>query len=157
MRTTLTIAFAAATLGIAAQNVNVVNAYNYMKAGDLAKAAEYIEPAIQDPKTGVNEKTWRYRGDIYRLIAMGDDASLKAQFPEALDRAVDSYLKANELDVKGNYRTENIKALGALQVTSLNSGNEAFTSKDYDRAIALYGQSERIARSFGQVDTNAVF
>lgn len=157
MRNILSIAFCGVTLALSAQNVNVVNAYNYMKSGELDKAAEYIEPAILDAKTGANEKTWRYRGDIYRLIVTGEDAALKEQFPQALDRAIESYLKANELDTKGSYKTENIKALGALQVTSLNAGNEAFTAKRYKEAIALYGNSERIAKEFGQVDTNAIF
>ncbi|HNU58251.1 MAG TPA: hypothetical protein PKN30_16805, partial [Flavobacteriales bacterium] len=95
------------SVGLSAQNANVVSAYNYMQDGELAKAVEYIEPAILDAKTGANEKTWRYRGDIYRLIVMGEDAALKSQFPEAMDKAVESYLKANELDTKGSYKTEN--------------------------------------------------
>lgn len=157
MKLYLTLAFTASALGLAAQNANVVNAYNYMQDGQLAKAIEYIEPATLDVKTGVSEKTWRYRADIYRLIALGEDAGLKAQFPEAIDRAIDSYLKANELDTKGAYKKENDLALRALQGQSLNVGNDAFAAKEYDRAIARYAQSERVAQAFGQVDTNAVF
>lgn len=163
MRTALLIGTITLSFGLglshqaSAQNANVVNAYNYMKDGQYAKAVEFIEPAIQDPKTGAAEKTWRYRGDIYRLIAMGEDEAVKAQFPDAMDKAVDSYLKANELDTKGSYKIENVKALGALQGLSLNSGNDAFTAKDYDKAIANYARSERIAKAFGQTDTNAVF
>lgn len=145
------------SLGLNAQNSNVVSAYNYMQDGNLAKAAEFIEPATTDAKTSVAEKTWRYRGDIYRLIAMGEDATLKGQFPDATDKAVESYLRANELDVKGNYKSENVRALGALQGLSLNTGNEAFTSKNYDAAITNYARSEKIAKAFGQVDTNAIF
>ncbi len=156
-RTVFSMAAVMVTCIAAAQNANVVNAYNYMKSGELGKAAEYIDMAIQDPKTGVNEKTWRYRGDIYRLILENEDPALQAQFPEALDQAVESYLKAVELDTKGNYKQENVRALGALQGRSLNEGNDAFTAKDYDKAIAYYGQSERIAKAFDQVDTNAVF
>jgi ferritin-like metal-binding protein YciE len=44
-----------------------------------------------------------------------------------------------------------------LQGQSLNAGNDAFTAKNYDEAIARYGMSERIAKAFGQVDTNAIF
>jgi len=157
MKLYLTLAFTASALGLTAQNANVVNAYNYMQDGQLAKAIEYIEPATLDAKTGVSEKTWRYRADIYRLIALGEDAALKAQFPEAIDRAIDSFLKANELDTKGTYKKENDLALRALQGQSLNVGNDAFAAKEYDRAIARYAQSERIAQAFGQVDTNAVF
>lgn len=147
----------AATLGLAAQNANVVSAYNLMQDGKLDKAVEFIEPATQDAKTGINEKTWRYRGNIYRLIALGEDAELKAKYPDALEKAIESYLKANEFDAKGAYKTENIQYLGALQGASLNAGNDAFMAKDYDRAISSYALSERIAKTFGQVDTNAIF
>ncbi|HQW40828.1 MAG: tetratricopeptide repeat protein [Flavobacteriales bacterium] len=157
MKSFLTIAFTAGTLALTAQNANVVNAYNYMNDGQLAKAVEFIEPATTDAKTGASEKTWRYRGDIYRLIAMGTDQAVKDQFPQAMDKAVESYLKADELDAKGNNKEENMRALGALQGLSLNSGNDAFTAKDYDKAIANYARSEKIAKAFGQTDTNAIF
>ena len=157
MKNVLTIAFTAATLGISAQNANVVNAYNYMTDGQLVKAVEFIDPAVLDPKTGATEKAWRYRGDIYRLIVMGDDPALKTQFPDALDKSVDSYMKATELDTKGSYKSENIIALGALQGLSLNAGNDAFTAKNYDAAISNYARSEKIAKAFGHADTNAVF
>jgi tetratricopeptide (TPR) repeat protein len=158
MKTLFCAAAAAMTaLGAMAQNANVVSAFNYMKDGQYAKAVEFIEPATSDPKTGAMEKTWRYRGDIYRMIALGEDAGLKKQFPDALDKAAESYMKANELDSKGSYKRENNQALMAIQGASLNAGNDAFTAKDYDRAIACYGRSEAIAKSFGQADTNAIF
>lgn len=157
MKHALAILSCAATLGLAAQNANVVSAYNLMQDGKLDKAVEFIEPATQDPKTGVNEKTWRYRGNIYRLIALGEDAELKAKYPDALEKAIESYLKANELDAKGAYKTENVQYLGALQGASLNAGNDAYMAKNYDAAISSYALSERIAKAFGQVDTNAIF
>jgi len=157
MKTAVLLGTIALSLGLQAQNSNVVSAFNYMKDGDLAKATEFIEPATLDAKTGAAEKTWRYRGDIYRQIAMGTDDALKAQFPDAIDKAVASYLKASELDTKDNYRVENIQALGALQSMSLNAGNEAFTAKAYDTAILNYDRAERIAKAFGHADTNAVF
>lgn len=157
MRTLLTLTLAGTAYVAVAQNANVVNAYNYMKDGQLAKAVEYIDPASTDAKTGASEKTWRYRGDIYRMIALGEDQALKDQFPEAMERAIDSYLRAMELDAKGSYKVENTRALGSLQAASLNNGNDAFTAKQFDRAIALYANSERIAKAFGATDTNAIF
>ncbi len=155
--TLLTITSLALATGLSAQNANVVSAYNYMQDGKLDKAAEFIEPATKDPKTGISEKTWRYRGNIYRLIAMGDDAGLKAKYPDALEKAVDSYLKAVELDTKGAYKTENVSYLGALQGAALNGGNDAYMAKDYAKAVARYEMSQRIAAQFNQVDTNAIF
>jgi len=101
MKTFLTIALAAGTLGMYAQNANVVNAYNYMKDGDLAKAVEFIEPAIVDAKTGANEKTWRYRGDIYRMIVLGEDEALKTQFPDAIEKAVESFFDGERVGYEG--------------------------------------------------------
>jgi tetratricopeptide (TPR) repeat protein len=155
--TTLTTLAFAAALGLRAQNVNVVSAYNYLQDGNYAKAAEYIEPAIANESTMGKEKTWRYRGDIYRMIAMGEDQTLKSQFPDALQKAIDSYIKARELDVKKENERANIQALGALQIASLNAGNDAFTAKNYDQAVACYENSERIARAAGQVDSLAAF
>jgi tetratricopeptide (TPR) repeat protein len=147
----------ALAFNLSAQNANVVNAHNYMQDGKLDKAAEFIEPATLDAKTGANEKTWRYRGNIYRLIAFGEDAALKAKFPDALEKAVESYMKAVELDTKGSYKTENVSYLGALQGASLNGGNDAYMAKDYPTAVARYEMAQRIAAEFGQVDTNAIF
>ena len=155
--TTLTTLAFAAALGLRAQNVNVVSAYNYLQDANYAKAAEFIEPAITNESTMGKEKTWRYRGDIYRMIAMGEDQALKNQFPDALQKAIDSYLKARELDVKKENERSNIQALGALQIASLNAGNEAFTAKNYDQAVALYENSQRIATAAGQVDSLAAF
>ncbi len=144
-------------LNATAQNSAVVSAYMALDDNKIAEAVSYIEPAILNEGTSVKEKTWRYRGMIYSRVVFGDDAALKAQFPDALDKAVTSYTKANELDAKHGEKEANDKALRALQGTALNAGNDAFTAKDYDKAIALYNQSASIAKTFGEVDTNAVF
>jgi tetratricopeptide (TPR) repeat protein len=128
-----------------------------MGDGDYAKAAEYIEPAITNETTVGKEKTWRYRGAIYAHIANGDDAALKAKYPDAVEKAVESFIKAKELDAKNSYKEENDRALMNLQVNALNGGNDAFTAKQYDKAIQGYLLSERIAKAFGAVDSNAVF
>lgn len=156
-RILLAAAVLTAAVTLRAQNSNVVSAYNYLQDANYAKAAEYIEPAITNETTMGKEKTWRYRGDIYRMIALGEDQALKQQYPDALNRAIDSYLKARELDVKKDYERENIQALGALQIASLNAGNDAFVAKDYDGAVKYYENSQRIAASAGQVDSLACF
>jgi tetratricopeptide (TPR) repeat protein len=157
MRSILIIAALSAPFALRAQNSAVVSAYNYMGDGDYAKAAEYIEPAITNETTVGKEKTWRYRGAIYAHIANGDDAALKAKYPDAVEKAVESFIKAKELDAKNSYKEENDRALMNLQVNALNGGNDAFTAKQYDKAIQGYLLSERIAKAFGAVDSNAVF
>lgn len=157
MKKTLMALAALTGLAAHAQNSAVVSAFNYLQDGDLAKAAEFIEPATTNEGTAVKEKTWRYRGDIYKQIALSDKPELKQQFPDALNKAIESYIKANELDSKHAEKEGNDRALRMLQANALNAGNDAFTAKNYDQAILLYGKSEQIAKSFGEIDTNAVF
>ena len=157
MRKILTTLGTLAVLLVNAQNSAVVSAYMAMEDGKLAEAAGYIEPTILNEGTMVKEKTWRYRGQIYQRIAMSDEAALKAQFPGALDKAIASYQKANELDTKGAEKAENNKQLRMMQAVALNAGNDAFTAKDYDKAVTYYAKSEAIAKGFGEVDSNAVF
>ena len=157
MKHLLILAALAVPFALQAQNKNVVNAFNYMGSNEYGQAVEYIEPAITNETTSGKEKTWRYRGMIYSQIAMGTDDALKQKYPKALDKAVESFIKANELDPKGSYKEENDQSLINLQITALNGGNDAFNNKNYDKAIEGYMQSERIAKAFGKVDSNAVF
>ena len=50
--------------GAVAQKANVVSAYNYMKKKEFGKAYSYIEKAVANEKTGLDAKTWFYRGNI---------------------------------------------------------------------------------------------
>ncbi len=157
MRNTLFILGTLVGTNVMAQNSAVINAFNSLEDNQLAEAAGYIEPAILNEGTMVKEKTWRYRGMIYSRVVFGDDAALKGKFPDALDKAVASYQKAMELDTKGSEKEDNVRALEALQGTALNEGNAAFEAKNYDKAVASYAMSEKIAKSFGKIDSNAVF
>jgi hypothetical protein len=96
----------------------VVSAYNANKAGKYADAATYIDEAITVEKAMAKEKTWRYRGEIYLNIAK--DTALMAAFPQALWTAKESYIKARELDTKGNYEREIVTGLGIVQTTAAN-------------------------------------
>lgn len=157
MRKTFLILGTAATTMAFAQNSNVVSAFMAMEDNKLEEAAGYIEPTITNEGTMAKEKTWRYRGQIYQRIAFSDDAALKTKYPDAMEKAIASFTKAKELDTKNSEKEANDKALRGLQGMALNAGNDAFTAKEYDKAIALYDQSAAVAKSFGETDSNAVF
>ena len=133
----------------------VVSAYNANKAGKYADAATYIDEAITVEKAAVKEKTWRYRGEIYLNIAK--DTSLVAAYPNALWTAKDAYLKARELDTKGNYEREIITGLGLVQTTAANQGINDYSSEVYDQAAGKFDLSAEIAGMFDVLDTMGIF
>ena len=133
----------------------VVSAYNANKEGDFATAATYIEQAIQNPKANVKNKTWRYRGEIYLNISK--DSALFAAYPDALVRAKDSYMKAQELDSKGSYASEIQVGLGQVQMAASNAGIGNYNTGNFGAAGAFFDLGAEIAQAFDATDTMAIY
>ena len=140
---------------IARSQADVTSAYNANKQGDFAKAAEYIDKAINDPKAASKEKTWRYRGDIYLSIA-GSDELLK-QFPNAVETSKESFFKSMELDSKKEWIQENTAGLSNLQTLVLASAGKQYEASDFCGAAINFGISRDISNRFGIVDSAAIY
>ena len=141
-------------LGLFAQK-DVVSAYNANQDGDYLKAAEFIDQAILDAKANIKEKTWRYRGNIYTNLAA--DSALYAQVPDALDKAVASLAKADELDVKQRYSSERMADIARGATIAGNSGISYFNAGVYGRAGELFVTASEMTQLLGAVDTMAIF
>ena len=133
----------------------VVSAYNANKDGDFRNAATYIEKAILVEKSAVKDKTWRYRGQIYLNIAA--DSEVSVHYPNALVLAMESYLKARELDVKGRYDSEILEGLNRCQVQANNNGINYYNEAAFDLAGSNFDIAADIARIYNVVDTMAIY
>jgi tetratricopeptide (TPR) repeat protein len=134
---------------------DVTSAYNANKQGDFAKAAEYIDKAINDPKASTKEKTWRYRGDIYLSIAGSPE--LSSQFPNAVQICKESYFKSMEIDTKKEYIQENTVGLSSLQSLVLESAGKQYEGNDFCSAASNFSIVRDISNRFGIVDSAAIF
>lgn len=121
----------------------------------LNEAVENIEPAILDPKTSTKSKTWRYRGNIYSMIAGIE--TMREAYPDAVTLAMESYGKALELDTKGSYSQEVMKALVTLHDVEFMQGNTLFGEEKYEEAIKSYDNSIAIFDVMGLVDSVSYF
>jgi tetratricopeptide (TPR) repeat protein len=121
----------------------------------LNEAVENIEPAILDPKTSVKSKTWRYRGNIYSMIAGIE--TMREAYPDAVILAMESYDKALELDTKGSYSKEVMAALVTLHDVEFIQGNTLFGEEKYEEAIQSYNNSIAIFEVMGLVDSVSYF
>jgi tetratricopeptide (TPR) repeat protein len=143
-----------------AQNKNVVNAFNYLKnysqyneLGALAKAKENIDEAAENPSTSTKAKTWYYRGNVYWEINNSKHEEHKTLSANPLEEAVKSYAKVVELEPKGQYTDDSkIKILQAGNLM-VNSGVEAFTNEDYNKALKMFESSVYFKTFIGIVDT----
>lgn len=134
---------------------DVVSAYNANQDGDYLKAAEFIDKAIEDPKANVKEKTWRYRANIYTNLAA--DSMLYTQVPDALEKAAESLIKADELDVKQRYTSERQADVARGASIAGNAGITYFNAGVYGRAGELFVTAAEMTQMLGAVDTMAIF
>ena len=133
----------------------VVSAYNANKEGDYREAATYIEQAILIDKAAVKDKVWRYRGEIYLNIS--SDSTVSVEYPHALRTAMESYLKAKDLDVKSRYEDEIRIGLAQVQTKANNIGIKNYVAEAFDQAGSSFDLAAEVARNFDMIDTMAVY
>jgi tetratricopeptide (TPR) repeat protein len=139
-----------------AQNSKRTSAYNSMQDAEFAKAAEQIDEAAKHEKTMSDEKTWRYRGQIYQQIA-GSEEDFGIPKDTAVMRALESYKKALELDEKERWVKESRNGFAQSQNLAVNMGIEAYNAKDYPKAKNLFLIGADAARELNVFDTLAVY
>lgn len=139
------------------QKENVKEANSNLKKGQLDKALQSIEPAISDPSTMNDPKTWFYRGNIYLQIHMSDKPEYKSLDPNAISKAYESYDKMLELDQKKQYYTEALQNLLIVSEQLYNQGVEQFTSENFSAAVESFEKAAKVNETFGNTDTLSLF
>ncbi len=120
------------------QNSKRTSANNYLGYGELDNAMEAIEPTITHEKTMSDAKTWFFRGKIYQAIYETKDEKYQSLHPNPLKVAVESFMKALELDEK-NYHTDMV--LQYLDIEGkqfINEGITRYNAKDYAGALEAF-------------------
>ncbi len=143
--------------GMLAQNNKRTTAYNYMREGKLDKALEYIEPTIQHEKTKDDEKTWRYRGQIFSMIAGAENEEYSNLHPSPVKEAARSYKKAMELDDKGAYENDNMQALAVVQQQANFYAGTYFGENQFTKAYENFALAAELAADLGVTDTVTVY
>jgi tetratricopeptide (TPR) repeat protein len=145
------------SIGGYSQSSKRTSAYMYMQNGQLDKAKESIDEAVQHEKTMTDAKTWLYRGEIYYEIARSPLEIYKNLDANAPMVAYESLLKAKEFDVKGKYEKDISLYMGNLTQVFYNTGNTAYQAGDYLKAIQEFQVAYDIADQNGALDTIAAY
>jgi tetratricopeptide (TPR) repeat protein len=153
-KTWMALALAMAATTAWAQPAKRVTAFNYMQSGEWLKAKDFIDEAIVHEKTINDEKTWRYRGQIYQNLALQDDFDKKTAVQESLR----SFARAMELDPKGIWKKENFnEGYAQVQALVVNLGILAFNQSDFNGASEFFMLAANAAEKVGVTDTMAIY
>lgn len=131
------------------------SAYNYWMKKDFVKAKEYIEKAIAYPEAATDAKVWFYRANIYYDIqANGMSALLE---PNSVNIAYESFKKASELDVKGEYKSDIASRISGIGGEFFNSGLALFKEEKYQEALSFFDKAISISKENQSIDTMAYY
>jgi tetratricopeptide (TPR) repeat protein len=142
-RTTILFVLLFAVTCVFAQKGKVTSALSYKEAGKLDKAVEAIEETIDanNPKTEGSitwPRTWEGRGEIYQAVFQSKDENYKKLSNDPLTIALDSYLKALQLDDKDRF-SKSVKIKLTLLITDLtNQAVAAFNEENYEKAMKSF-------------------
>ncbi len=149
------------TITVYSQNNKVVNAYNYLKSGQLDKAKENIDAAVLHSQTSSQAKTWLYKGNVYLAISMTDEDKYKNLHSSPLKESYDAYQKSIEIDKDYVQPSANpasaMLGLFIIGEQHYNKGVELFNERKYDLAISEFEQTKKINSIFNQKDSLATF
>ncbi|MBN1927423.1 MAG: tetratricopeptide repeat protein [Prolixibacteraceae bacterium] len=132
-----------------AQRGKVTSALSYKESGDIQKAFEAIEEAVDTSNTRAERsltwpRTWEVRGQILQEIFKKE---VKGLVDEPLFEAYESYDKAIQLDEKRSLSKSLVIDLTFLQtdlsnyaIMSYNAGNYATSLKCFELFLAISNQ-----------------
>ncbi len=167
----LTLILAAMVMMIAnvdAQKSKRTSALNYLRKGKLDKAKEYIDIAAKHPKTGIDAKTWDYRGNIYVTILTDSSGKYDALKKDAVEEAIKSYKNVLKFDKKGILSIEAKKKILALTDFIFNDATialkSAYAEKNedkrqelFEKSIELLDKSYNLYKEGGRTDTTSLY
>lgn len=142
-------------LAMNAQEFNLDDILNNLKAGNVSKAKELSDKSIADSKFNQNAKTWFYRAITFHAIYESDDAKVKALDKNALFVAYNSYAKTMQLDAKKDFNSDIIKALKVMASQFVYEGIQFFNGGIYAEALKAFENNISINKlpEINQIDT----
>jgi hypothetical protein len=118
-----------------AQN-KLTNALYNLREGELDKAKELIDSAIEDTLFNDDASTFYYKGNIYKeLFKQKEDQNKQSPYRII---AVESFKKSLEIESDGTYSESSKKNLKYLAETVYNHAATSLTSAEYEVAISNY-------------------
>ena len=142
-----------------AQPSKRTSAYNYLGYGELDNAKTAIDDASQHEATINDAKTWYFRGQIYHAIYQSKEEKYKSLDPQALQKAVEAYIKCVDLDKKKDYTDDITSRMRIAENQMMNEGIGAYNKQQYGNALSFFDLSYTLSKHplVDKLDTQAAY
>jgi tetratricopeptide (TPR) repeat protein len=155
-RTILTMLIMIIAVVMIGQTSERTSAFNYHRYGKLDLAKQSIDKAVQNEKTIMDAKTWFYRGNIYYDIGVSIDSNFRKLDPDPFGVAYQSYSKAKELDVKGEFTDDINKYTIAVGEGYYNMGVIYYNEQKFKEAALSFEKAFDVSKAVEKTDTSAL-
>jgi len=139
------ILFSMVPIGLRAQLDPVSLALRAYQNEDLLKAKELIEIAVGDDNFNGITKTWYFRGYIYKdLFKDSKESKNRKEAFDLREEAIESYMKAVELEPQGDLVEDCFNSLKYLSSTLYNDAAYSLDSNNFETAQQLFDRYKEI-------------
>jgi tetratricopeptide (TPR) repeat protein len=142
---------AAVSISIVAmpQKGKIQSAMGYIDQGNLDKAKEAIDQAMQNEATANWPNTYFAKAKLCQACYKSDNPKFKAFYTDPLGEAYAAFEKAMELDPKGSIKKKVItnQIYSDLAMDFFNQGSSQFEAKNYPGALKSFESQIKIAES----------
>ena len=125
--------------------------------GNIAKAKELIDLAVNHPKTKEDAKTWLYFGQIYAEIGASTDEAIAKLDADALNKSLEAFKKSAALDEKNTLYLDLSSSVLKLASTFYTQGIQSFESEAFDTAIEQFDRATLAHQIIDIVDTMTIY
>ena len=141
-----------AAYGQKAAKPNLNKALQLWTEGKLDEAKTMIDAATTYEKTMNDAKTWYYKGLIYASIDTTSNETYKALEPNALDVALESFKKGDEMSKGKELFTQDAAGLPILKSQQIaylhgqyvNKGAAAYQEENLEEALNYFGKAQKV-------------
>lgn len=155
-RTILTMLIMIIAVVMIGQTSERTSAFNYHRYGKLDLAKQSIDKAVLNEKTIMDAKTWFYRGNIYYDIGVSIDSNFRKLDPDPFGVAYQSYMKAKELDAKGEFTDDINKYTIAVGEGYYNMGVIYYNEQKFKEAALSFEKAFDVSKAVERTDTTAL-
>jgi len=139
------ILFSMVPIGLRAQLDPVSLALRAYQNEDLLKAKELIEIAVGDDNFNGITKIWYFRGYIYKdLFKDSKESKNRKEAFDLREEAIESYMKAVELEPQGELVEDCFNSLKYLSSTLYNDAAYSLDSNNFETAQQLFDRYKEI-------------
>jgi len=143
------------TIAFGQKNVRQT-ASNYLKDGKLDKAMEAINQCVLDPSTSRDAKAWFIRGNVYLELSNTKDEKFKTLETDPIVKALESYRKAIEFDIKKEYYEDILAKLNWARNNYYNTAVDNYNNKLYKEAMTNFAKGAEVMELANVSDTIAI-